>query len=307
VKAKPEHAYQVRSRITTARFSADELVPVFEGYSMLLLRRGLLVMLTMLLRRMPPDFPGRWRLERFAVSEIREIGPSLRPIVVSTRDGFAIWADPAEWVGQYIYATGRYEENTVALMSRLLQPGDCFIDVGANIGYLTLLGARLVRPTGSVIAFEPLPSARMALERNVALNDAAHVVVRGDAVCDRTGTATLNIGPDHHTSISSLLPVPQHRDEAAVSCVRLDDVVSARRVRLIKIDVEGAEHLVVEGASRTLDTHAPDLIVELNGPEVGDALRRRGYSAFALDGTGLGEVTGQVNALFTKHPRHVHT
>ena len=69
--------------------------------------------------------------------------------------------------GQYIYATGRYEEDTVALMTRLLKPGDCFVAVGANIGYLTLVGARLVGPAGSVIAFEPLSRARSSLERNV--------------------------------------------------------------------------------------------------------------------------------------------
>ena len=158
-----------------------------------------------LLRGTSADFPGRWRLERFAVKEVRLIGPSLQPVVVTTHDGFRIWADPAEWVGQYIYATGRYEEGVVALVNRLLRPGDCFIDVGANIGYLTLAGARAVGPTGSVIAFEPLPAARAWLERNVALNDGLRVSIRGEAVCDRTATAVLNVGPRHHTSTSSLL------------------------------------------------------------------------------------------------------
>jgi FkbM family methyltransferase len=273
---------------------------------MLLLRRSLLVTLTTFLRRTSVDFPGRWRLERFAVSEIRAIGPSLRPRVVSTREGFAIWADPGEWVGQYIYATGRYEEGIVAWMRTLLKPGDCFVDVGANIGYLTLVAARLVGPTGSVVAFEPLPAARTWLERNVALNNASQVSIRGDAVCDRTATAVLNIGPVHHTSTSSLLPALEHHGEALVSCVRLDDVVpGAPRVRLMKIDVEGAEHLVVEGAGRTLDTHAPDIIVELNGPGAADALRRHGYTGLTLDGARLGEVTGQINALFTRHPEDV--
>lgn len=273
---------------------------------MLLLRQFLLVMLTQLLRRTSGDFPGRWRLERFAVKEIRRIGPSLRPLVVPTRDGFAIWADPGEWVGQYIYATGRYEEDTVALMTRLLKPGDAVVDVGANIGYLTLLAARLVGPTGSVLAFEPLPKARTWLERNVALNQASQVVIRSEAVCDRAATAVLNIGPDHHTSTSSLLPISEHHGQAVVSCVRLDDVLTdTASVRLIKIDVEGAEHLVVEGASRTLDIHGPDVIVELNGPGASDALRRRGYTGFRLNGADLGDVTGQVNALFTKHVGNV--
>jgi FkbM family methyltransferase len=273
---------------------------------MLLLRQALLVALTRLLHSIPGDFPGRWRVEHFAVRETRAIGPSLRRVVASTRDGFLIWADPGEWVGQYIYATGRYEEGTVALMNKLLKPGDCFVDVGANIGYLTLVAARLVGPTGSVIAFEPLPKAREWLERNVALNNATQVVVRAEAVCDRTATAVLNIGPDHHTSTSSLLSTPGSHGEAVVPCVRLDDALpDATRVRVLKIDVEGVEHLVVEGASRTLDLHAPDIIIELNGPAAGDALRRRGYTGLGLDGAELGEVTGQVNALFTRNPATV--
>jgi hypothetical protein len=70
----------------------------------------------------------------------------------------------------------------------------------------------------------------------------------------------------------------------------------------MKIDVEGAEHLVVEGAGRTLDLHAPDIIIELNGPAAADALRQRGYTGYRLDGAELGEVAGQVNALFTRNP-----
>ena len=73
-------------------------------------------------------------------------------------------------------------------------------------------------------------------------------------------------------------------------------------MRLLKIDVEGAEHLVVEGASRLLRDHAPDIIVELNGPAAGDALRRSGYEGFGLNGSVLGPVDGQTNALFTKRP-----
>lgn len=270
---------------------------------MMLLRKVFLAGLTRLLRGLTGDFPGRWRLERFAVREVRVIGPSLSPVVVSTHDGFRIWADPTEWVGQYVYATGRYEEETVRLMTRLLKPGDRFVDVGANVGYLTLVAARLVGPTGSVMAFEPLSKARTWLERNVALNDASQVLIRADAVCDRTATAVLNIGPDHHTSTSSLLPSANSHGETVVPCVRLDDVLTdTNAIRLLKIDVEGAEHLVVEGASRTLDRHAPDIIIELNGPEAREALRRRGYVGFWPDGSELGAVDGQVNALFSRNP-----
>lgn len=211
-----------------------------------------------------------------------------------------MWADPGEWVGQYIYATGRYEESTVALMSRLLGPGDSVVDVGANVGYLTLLAARLVGPTGSVIAFEPLPQARAWLERNVALNRFAHVTVRGEAVADRSATVSLVVGPAHHTSTSSLMAPAHGGDRIEVACTRLDDAVPEKaRVTLIKVDVEGAEHLVLLGATRVLGACAPHVIVELNGPEIARILAGYGYTGLDLEGRPLGPYTGQMNAYFT--------
>lgn len=257
--------------------------------------------LLLLLRLIPVDFPGRWRLERFAVATIRRVGPAMRPRIVRTADGFRVWADPGEWIGQYIAATGRYEEASVAAMKNRLRPGDCVVDVGANIGYLTLVAAKLVGQQGSVVAFEPLPKARLWLERNIALNGFRQVTVRSEAVCDRNGSATLNVGPTHHTSTSSLLAEHTGAESIDVQCVTLDDALSkAPAIRFIKIDVEGVEHLVVDGATRTLLRDSPDLLVEINSPEVVEMLDRCGYSGRGLDGTPLGPFVGQTNAVFTK-------
>ncbi len=110
-------------------------------------RAARLRVLAWLLRRTHRDFPGRWRVERFAVREVRSVGPRLRPVVVRTRDGFCIEADPAEWVGQYVYVTGRYEEHTAALMARL-----CAL---RHRGYAAFAidGAPLGQVTGQINAY----------------------------------------------------------------------------------------------------------------------------------------------------------
>ena len=255
-----------------------------------------------LLRSVRAEFPGRWRLEHLAVREIRRLGPTLVPVVVMTHDGFRMWADPGEWVGQYIYATGRYEEKAVAVMKGLLRPGDTVVDVGANVGYLTLVAARQVGPTGSVTAFEPLPSARSWLARNVALNGFGNVTIREEAVCDRHGTASFTVGPAHHTSTSSLMYESGDGSKVEVRCTRLDDVLEgAAAVRLLKIDVEGAEGLVLDGARETLTRHAPAVIIELNSDGPIETLRALGYDGRTLDNREIGVVTGQANAVFTRN------
>jgi FkbM family methyltransferase len=253
------------------------------------------------LRGVQADFKGRWRLERWAVRAMRRLGPSLAPVVVHTRDGFRMWADPSEWIGQYVFATGRYEDATVAVMQRTLSPGDAVVDVGANVGYLTLVAARQVGPTGTVTAFEPLPQAREWLIRNVKLNGFENVVVRGEAVCDREGTTALSVGPRHHTSTSSIVPVVSSGQSVAVQCVRLDDVIDGHaNLRLLKVDVEGAEHLVLEGGRSTLSRQAPTILIELNSEAPIDLLRQLGYEGQTLEGHPLGAFDGQVNAVFFK-------
>jgi FkbM family methyltransferase len=255
------------------------------------------------LRGVRAEFKGRWRLERWAVREMRRLGPTLAPLVVSTRDGFRMWADPSEWIGQYVYVTGRYEDATVAVMQRVLSPGDGVADVGANVGYLTLVAARLVGPTGSVMSFEPLPQAREWLTRNITLNGFEHVVIRGEAVSDRTGSVGLCVGPRHHTSTSSIVPASVEGQSIQVQSVRLDDVVPATaNLRLLKIDVEGAEHLVLEGARATLTRQSPAILIELNSQAPIDVLRQLGYEGRTLEGLPLDAFDGQVNAVFLKRP-----
>lgn len=162
---------------------------------------------------------------------------------------------------------------------RLLRPGDHVLDVGANVGFFTLLAANRVGPAGRVLAFEPVPHNIAVLERNLALNGVTCVEVRPAAAGDHDGE--ISIGLDHpdpnETGVSGHYTQGGSRDAITVPVITVDGTLpaDAPRLRLAKIDVEGAEPRVLAGMERTLHEHSPDaLLMELN-PE---ALDRQGFT-----------------------------
>jgi len=132
---------------------------------------------------------------------------------------------------------------------RYLRPGDVVLDVGANVGLTTLVASRAVGDSGKVYAFEPHPAVFAFLEDNLALNGAGNVVAENVALGDREGTVCISdMRSDDHNYVESSgagLEVPERRLD------QLD--TGERRVSLLKIDVEGYERFVLEGAAKTLD------------------------------------------------------
>jgi FkbM family methyltransferase len=151
--------------------------------------------------------PGRWRLASFGLREIRRAGASMGHATVRTRYGFAMTLDLRDWVDQHVFVTGDYEGMTSRTIAALLAPGECCIDIGANIGYFSLLMARQVGPQGSVWAFEPAPATRQRLLANLALNRAGRVIVREEALADADGIRTFWPGTKDHSGIAALRPL----------------------------------------------------------------------------------------------------
>jgi len=160
-----------------------------------------------------------------------------------------------------VFLFGVWEPNLTAFLMRRLGPGDVFVDVGANIGYFSLLGAKLVGETGSVVAIEASPSIFKLLSANLSLNSASNVQALNVAVGDGPGIASIYAGPATDPGRTSILggagPI-----EETVRMDALDAILSPEqiaRTRLIKIDIEGAEIPVLERILDRIAQFRPDL------------------------------------------------
>lgn len=259
------------------------------------------------------DFPGRWRLLRRTLTDVRAVGRGMRPTVVRTKHGFRLRCELEDWLSQHVFVSGSYEESTADLACRLVSPGSTVIDVGANVGFYTLLFSRLVGATGWVIALEPMPLALARLRRHLSMNRVSNVEVHAIAAAADRRRASFFLGPPEHTSISSLHPRADSA-EITVDCAPLDDIVGdAAQVELIKIDAEGAEGEVLVGATRTLDRGVRHIIAEVNDTGWPGRLLERGYRMFWIDWDRLRSLENpfdpalpsQYNALFTLAPERL--
>lgn len=150
-----------------------------------------------------------------------------------------------------------FEPAELAFVRRSLKPGDVFLDLGANGGIYTVVAGKLVGDAGRVYAFEPGRAEQALLRQNICRNDLRNVTVIGSAVSDRVGTARFAISLDGAMNSLRQTRHPMQRvvEWREVETTTLDDFLERarpRRVDIIKMDVEGAEKLVLAGARRFL-------------------------------------------------------
>jgi FkbM family methyltransferase len=145
------------------------------------------------------------------------------------------------------------------------------IEVGANVGYYTLLlaaGVKQFSPGGVVHVFEPYEPVFRQLKRNVALNPRLPIVLNLAATTDRDGEVTLYIPACEHarTNASLVADLFDQNGTATVKAIRLDEYCESKqlsRLHLVKMDCEGAEPAVLRGMKRLLETDEPDLVIEV--------------------------------------------
>ncbi len=191
------------------------------------------------------------------------------PIEVSSesREGGTFRSMLPDLIQMYIHLFGIWEPDLTAFISSRLRPGDTFIDVGANIGWFTMLAAKR---SARVVAIEPLPSIHAELDANVQRNgmqDRVRLVMA--AASDRVEVVHIHSGPAWNLGKSSMsqrreLGKPGEVAAAPVSDLLLPEEVA--QVRLIKIDVEGAEDVVLRGLMALLPRLRADaeILVELS-------------------------------------------
>jgi FkbM family methyltransferase len=182
-------------------------------------------------------------------------------------------------IQRYIFYFGVWEPAITAFIRASLAPGDKFVDIGANIGYYTCLAAKLVGPSGAVYAIEASPSTYELLLENLNLNELENVLTYNNAIFDKEETLRLfknkesNIG---RTNILKERPGGTVEEVDALRLHHLIDLETLSNVRLIKIDVEGAEWFVVKGISEHLKhfSSSTEWLIEVNK----SAIREHGAS-----------------------------
>jgi FkbM family methyltransferase len=170
-------------------------------------------------------------------------------------------------VAEFLRRKGVYEGDVVRLFHRLVRPGDRVLDVGANIGYFTVLLSRLVGPEGRVYAVEPDPRNFALLQRNIAANDCQNVEAFQLALSDRNGIQTLYTDQES-SSVHSLARdnVIVQGDCVSVKTCTLDDFAKAHipdgRVDVMKIDAQGAEGAIFSQGESFLTAGEMTMLLE---------------------------------------------
>jgi FkbM family methyltransferase len=218
--------------------------------------------------------------------------------------GSRIEVNTREGIGRELFRQNLFDIAVSETAWRLLRPGDRAVDVGANIGYMTSLFAMRTGPSGTVDSFEPHPRILKRLERNVAsiASDpaAARITVHRCALGSHAGTARLLepsiFGLNEGAATVARRPVELEPSGAAdaydVDIARLDAILDAQRIALLKVDVEGFEPQVLAGAERLLAACTIEHIIyeahECEQSEVHRILNGYGYSIFGLGHTLFG-------------------
>jgi FkbM family methyltransferase len=197
---------------------------------------------------------------------------------------FPLWGPHARAI-----LSGEHELMVQEALRRSVAPGMTVFDIGADIGFFSILSAGLAGPSGRVLAFEPVAASAEAVRVNAALNGLRNVSVHRVAVSDHDGRETLLVkGAWSH--LSDRAPHAAAVERVDVELVALDEQIAGGALPapdVIKIDVEGSEGAVLRGLQHTLSSRPVVVICELHetNAEVLELLRRVGYSVENLDGT----------------------
>lgn len=235
-------------------------------------------------------FPPLARLIRGSMNASVDEGLSVIEVAAGTLKGYKVLlnmkAEKSRWLGTY-------EPELQAALVEFLKPGQVIYDVGANIGYVTMMLAHHTGPAGKVFAFEALPANVERIEKNIALNGLEKTVsVVSAAVMDRAGDVTFYV----HESVgmgkaagSAGRREEQYKAEITVAGLSLDEFVYQRggpAPDVVKMDIEGGEVLALPGMKRILAENHPLMLLELHGPEsekaAWDALTAAGYTLCAM-------------------------
>jgi FkbM family methyltransferase len=200
-------------------------------------------------------------------------------------DGRVFTGNTCDFLSLYVYIFGVWEPNLTLFLQSRLAAGDVFVDVGANVGWFSILAAKLVGPEGRVVSIEASPLLAAELVRNIELNRFPNVRAENAAAGSAPGWVDIVHGPAEHTGLTRVHQGTSVRRDTLQALIGEDDL---SRVRLLKIDVEGAEYDVIEGFEPALRRlpEAAELVVEVGPQRASESARVEALFA-AFDDAGF--------------------
>jgi FkbM family methyltransferase len=235
-----------------------------------------------------PGFKGKSKIEAM----FRAL---LKPHISTLHHDIRMELDPEEWLQLDLRASGLLEPRTTALFERILRPGDTYVDVGAHVGYHSLVAARLVGEDGRIFSIDPQPYNCAKILANAELNGFTNVTVVAAAVAEADGFIALK-NQSRQDKARLTLVGPGVNDGALTFVVPkitlrwLVETYGLRPVNLLKIDVEGFELEVLDGAGDAMRA-VENIVFEVLPGEDADKmlaierkLRDCGFHMFDVDG-----------------------
>ena len=210
----------------------------------------------------------------------------------NTKYGFKIYADTMDFIQRAIFNFGFWEPDVSAAISKMLKPGDLFVDVGANIGYYTLLASRKVGQSGEVIAIEAHPNTFKLLNKNVALNAMKNVTTVNIAVSDVEKEIEFFASSQKSLGESTTVGKRGFKSIGTIEAKPITSIISLEKlnkIALMKIDIEGAEAEVLRDIIANIDKFSADFkfICEISSEtedrnNIFDTLRDQGFLTYAV-------------------------
>lgn len=180
--------------------------------------------------------------------------------------GYDLWLNDTGYIDKQIITKGEFEPTTTRAIERFVKEGDVVIDVGANIGYYTVLFSKLVGGTGKVIAFEPTRHFGKVLRKNIETNSLSNVEVVDFGLSNKTQDLLIDIGPSSAT-LHSPVGFDAIISHEKISLTTLNDFVkqtNPEKIDFIKVDIDGHEPLFFDGAWVALERYSPIVIFEVS-------------------------------------------
>lgn len=219
------------------------------------------------------------------------------PKEIELKEGVFLELDQSDPVASGAIALGVYERYESELFRSKIKPNMTIIDIGANLGYYTAIASCLAGERGLVMAFEPESNFFKLLSRNIRRNDLKNVVNFKLAIAEKNGLTNLYLS-NENKGHNSLINSEELKNSVQVKTVTLDDFLASNKITkvdMIKMDIEGAEILALEGMKNTLIKHRPLLFLEFSPHSIMKInknpmdfllnLREIGYSVFDINKT----------------------